>query len=176
MPFPTVDAPVEQPMAAPPMMSGPPPTSGPPMSGPPFGTAAGGVRPARATVILAVVAGLLFLTGGVMTGLFVNTTGDLNRAEERISEQDVTIEATSVELEQVKVDLQRAQETLARTQQDLTGTQNDRDEQARQKEVIASCLDKLNTALTAAAFGDAEAFEEANEGLEEVCAEADDYL
>lgn len=127
-------------------------------------------------VVLAVVAGLLFLAGGVMTGLFLTTTGDLNRAEERISAQEATIAATAAELEQVKVDLQRSQETLARTQQDLTGTQNDRDEQARQKEVIANCLDQLSTALAAAAFGDEKAFEEANEGLEEVCEEADEYL
>ncbi len=152
-------------------MSGPPP-----MSGPPFGAAPGRPKPARVTVILAVVAGLFFLAGGVMTGLFLTTTGDLNRAEERISEQDATIAATASELEKVKIDLQRSQETLARTQQDLTGTQNDRDEQARQKTVIASCLDQLSTALAAAALGDEQAFEAANEGLEEVCEEADDYL
>ena len=46
------------------------------------------------------------------------------------------------------------QDKLDNTEQDLTGTQNDRDEQARQKKVIASCLDKLTTALGAAAAGD----------------------
>lgn len=127
-------------------------------------------------LILAVVAGLLFITGAVMTGLFLNTAGDLNRAEKQLSQRDATIAANTEELDEVKVDLLRTQDALANAQQDLTGTQNDRDEQARQKEVIATCLDRLTTALAAAAIGDRKAHEKANEDLEEVCAEAENYL
>lgn len=181
---PSSGPPAEQPTVALPMsaapMSGPPtagvPTAGPPMFGVPYGAGAASARPGRTVLILAVVAGLLFITGAVMTGLFLNTAGDLNRAEKQLSQQDATIAANTEELDEVKVDLLRTQDALANAQQDLTGTQNDRDEQARQKEVIATCLDRLTTALAAAAIGDRKAHEKASEDLEEVCEEAEEYL
>ncbi|WP_028182510.1 hypothetical protein [Salinispora arenicola] len=192
--LPSSGPPAEQPTVALPMsaapMSGPPtagvptpgpptagpPTAGPPMFGVPYGAGPARARPGRTMLILAVVAGLLFITGAVMTGLFLNTAGDLNRAEKQLSQRDATIAANTEELDEVKVDLLRTQDALANAQQDLTGTQNDRDEQARQKEVIATCLDRLTTALAAAAIGDRKAHEKANEDLEEVCAEAENYL
>ncbi|GIM81431.1 hypothetical protein [Salinispora arenicola] len=181
---PSSGPPAEQPTVALPMsaapMSGPPtagvPTAGPPMFGVPYGAGAASARPGRTVLILAVVAGLLFITGAVMTGLFLNTAGDLNRAEKQLSQRDATIAANTEELDEVKVDLLRTQDALANAQQDLTGTQNDRDEQARQKEVIATCLDRLTTALAAAAIGDRKAHEKASEDLEEVCEEAEEYL
>ncbi|SCL22236.1 hypothetical protein GA0070624_2493 [Micromonospora rhizosphaerae] len=172
-----------QPMSAPPMSA--PPVSGPgfgqPMSAPPgpnvsYGAPAPGARKSRATLILALVAGLLFVLGGVMTGLFVTTNNELHRTEKQVSQRDGTITANKQEIDKLKADLQTVQDKLADTEQDLTGTKNDRDEQARQKKVIATCLDKLTTAIAAASAGDRAAFDKANKGLDKVCDEAENYL
>lgn len=176
-----------QPMSAPPMsappVSGPgfdQPMSAPPGSVPPYGPPAAGGGKGRTTLILAVVAGLLFVLGGVMTGLFITKNSELNRTEKRltaqVSERDGTIAANKQEIDKLKTDLQTVQDKLADTEQDLTGTKNDRDEQARQKKVIASCLDKLTTAIAAASVGDKAAFDKANKGLDKVCDEAENYL
>ncbi|MGC4771462.1 hypothetical protein ACLQ25_21140 [Micromonospora sp. DT44] len=183
-----------QPMSAPPV-SGPaygqpmsaPPVSGPaygqPMSGPP-GMAPYGAAPAprrsRAVLVLALVATLLFLVSGVMTGLFVTKNNELNRTEKRlnaqVSQRDGTIAANTTEIGKLKTELQVMQDKLDNTEQDLTGTRNDRDEQARQKKVIASCLDKLTTALGAAAAGNKSKYDAAMKGLDKVCDEAENYL
>ncbi|MFD6566369.1 hypothetical protein [Micromonospora profundi] len=181
-----------QPMSAPPMSAPPmsaPPVSGPsygqPMSGPPgappYGPAA--AQPSgkgRAVLVLALVAGLLFVVSGVMTGLFVTKNNELNRTEKRltsqVSERDGTIAANTTEISKLKTDLKTMQDKLDNTEQDLTGTRNDRDEQARQKKVIASCLDKLTTALGAAAAGNRSAYDAAMKGLDKVCDEAENYL
>ncbi|MCX5070500.1 hypothetical protein OOJ91_32165 [Micromonospora lupini] len=183
-----------QPMSAPPV-SGPaygqpmsaPPVSGPaygqPMSGPP-GMAPYGAAPAprrgRAVLVLALVAALLFVVSGVMTGLFVTKNNELNRTEKRltsqVSQRDGTIAANTTEIAKLKTDMQAMQDKLDNTEQDLTGTRNDRDEQARQKKVIASCLDKLTTALGAAAAGNRSAYNAAMKGLDKVCDEAENYL
>ncbi|MFF0233356.1 hypothetical protein [Micromonospora sp. NPDC005254] len=183
-----------QPMSAPPV-SGPaygqpmsaPPVSGPaygqPMSGPPgmvpYGAAAA-PRRGRAVLVLALVAALLFVLSGVMTGLFVTKNNELNRTEKRltgqVSQRDGTIAANTTEIGKLKTDLQAMQDKLDNTEQDLTGTRNDRDEQARQKKVIASCLDKLTTALGAAGAGNKGAYDAAMKGLDKVCDEAENYL
>ena len=176
-----------QPMSAPPMSA--PPVSGPsygqPMSGPPgappYGPAAAPPSgKGRAVLVLALVAGLLFVVSGVMTGLFVTKNNELNRTEKRltsqVSERDGTIAANTTEISKLKTDLKTMQDKLDNTEQDLTGTRNDRDEQARQKKVIASCLDKLTTALGAAAAGNRSAYDAAMKGLDKVCDEAENYL
>ncbi|MET8309158.1 hypothetical protein [Micromonospora sp. NPDC005173] len=172
-----------QPMSAPPV-SGPAygqPMSAPPGMAPPYGPAgapAGGRG--RAVLVLALVAALLFVVSGVMTGLYVTKNGELNRTEKRltgqVSERDGTIAANTTEITKLKSDLQTMQDKLDNTEQDLTGTRNDRDEQARQKKVIASCLDKLTTALGAAAAGNKSAYDAAMKGLDKVCDEAENYL
>ncbi|MEU7844198.1 hypothetical protein AB0B39_24900 [Micromonospora sp. NPDC049114] len=174
-----------QPMSAPPMSA--PPVSGPaygqPMSGPPgmapYGAPAA-PRRGRAVLVLALVAALLFVVSGVMTGLFVTKNNELNRTEKRltgqVSQRDGTIAANTTEIAKLKTDLQALQDKLDNTEQDLTGTRNDRDEQARQKKVIASCLDKLTTALGAAAAGNKGAYDAAMKGLDKVCDEAENYL
>ncbi|MEU5904758.1 hypothetical protein ABZ780_10330 [Micromonospora sp. NPDC047467] len=185
-----------QPMSAPPV-SGPAygqPMSAPPVSGPAYGqpmSAPPGVAPygppatpparrGRAVLVLALVAALLFVVSGVMTGLFVTKNNELNRTEKRltnqVSERDGTITANTTEITKLKADLQTMQDKLDNTQQDLTGTRNDRDEQARQKKVIASCLDKLTTALGAASAGNRSAYDAAMKGLDKVCDEAENYL
>ncbi|MEU5940025.1 hypothetical protein ABZ807_12700 [Micromonospora sp. NPDC047548] len=183
MPAPLVSGPAYgQPMSVPPV-SGPAfgqPTSAPPGSVPPFGAPAPGVGKGRTVLILAVVAGLLFVLSGVMSGLFVAKSNELDNTERRlsgqVSERDGTIAANTKEMEQIRAELQGAQDKLADTQQDLTGTRNDRDEQARQKKVIASCLDKLTTALAAAAANNKSAFDKASKGMDKVCDEAENYL
>ncbi|MER7893346.1 hypothetical protein ABTX15_26330 [Micromonospora sp. NPDC094482] len=171
-----------QPMSAPPV-SGPAygqPMSAPPGAVPPYGPTAPTAGKARPVLILALVAGLLFVLGGVMTGLYVTKSGELERTEQRlsgqVSERDGTIAANTKEIEKLRVDLQGMQDKLADTEQDLTGTRNDRDEQARQKKVIASCLDKLTTALAAASAGNRSEYEKATKGLNKVCDEAENYL
>jgi hypothetical protein len=171
-----------QPMSVPPA-SGPAygqPMSAPPGSAPPFGAPAPGAGKSRKVLVLAVVAGLLFVLGGVMTGLFVSTNNELGRTEKKmaseVSQRDGTIAANGKEIEKLKADLQAVRDKLDDTEQDLTGTRNDRDEQARQKKVIANCLDKLTTALAAAANGNKAAYDRAVQGMDKICNEAERYL
>ncbi|MFI7646223.1 hypothetical protein ACIBTZ_09100 [Micromonospora sp. NPDC049460] len=171
-----------QPMSVPPA-SGPAygqPMSGPPGAAPPFGAPASGAGKSRKVLVLAVVAGLLFVLGGVMTGLFVSTSSELDRTEKKmaseVSQRDGTIAANGKEIEKLKADLQSVKDKLDDTEQDLTGTRNDRDEQARQKKVIANCLDKLTTALGAAAAGNKAAYDKAVQGMDKICNEAEKYL
>ncbi|MBM0235834.1 hypothetical protein JNW91_31265 [Micromonospora sp. STR1_7] len=177
------------PASAPPysgQVSGPPvsgPAYGQPMSAPPGMMPPFGPPPAgrsRTVLVLAVVAALLFVVSGVMTGLFVTKNSELNRTEKRltgqVSQRDDTIAANTTEITKLKTDLQTMQDKLDNTEQDLTGTRNDRDEQARQKKVIAGCLDKLTTALGAAAAGNKGAYDTAMKGLDKVCDEAENYL
>ncbi|EEP74170.1 hypothetical protein MCAG_04497 [Micromonospora sp. ATCC 39149] len=163
---------------------GPPgatPPYGPPGATPPYGPPASAAAPGRRSVlVLAVVAGLLFVLGGVMTGLYLTKSSELDRTEKRltgqVSERDGTIAANKSEIEKLKADLQGVRDKLSETEQDLTGTRNDRDEQARQKKVIATCLDKLTSALTAAAANNKAAYDKATQGMDKVCDEAEDYL
>ncbi|MEH1164518.1 hypothetical protein V6V47_03930 [Micromonospora sp. CPCC 205539] len=172
-----------QPMSAPPV-SGPAygqPMSAPPGMAPPYGpTAAPTAGRGRAVLVLAVVAALLFVVSGVMTGLFVTKNSELNSTEKRltgqVSQRDGTIAANTTEIAKLKTDMQAMQDKLDDTEQDLTGTRNDRDEQARQKKVIATCLDKLTTALGAGAAGNKAAYNAAMKGLDKICDEAENYL
>ncbi|SCL47898.1 hypothetical protein [Micromonospora peucetia] len=172
-----------QPMSVPPA-SGPAygqPMSAPPGSAPPFGApVSGGAGKSHKVLVLALVAGLLFVLGGVMTGLYVTTNSELGRTEKKmaneVSQRDGTITANGKEIEKLKADLQGVRDKLGDTEQDLTGTRNDRDEQARQKKVIANCLDKLTTALAAAANNNKAAYDKAIQGMDKVCNEAEKYL
>ncbi|WBB81754.1 hypothetical protein O7606_10545 [Micromonospora sp. WMMD882] len=152
-----------------------PPMSGPPGYPPPAAASSGGRR-GRAVLVLAVVAGLLFVLGGVMTGLYLNTSGDLDRTEQTLAARTTERDTKVKEIQKLSTELQTAKDRLSDTQQDLTGTKNDRDEQARQKKVIANCLEKLTAALTAAAANNKAAYDRATKGLDEVCEEAEDYL
>ncbi|MFG1868270.1 hypothetical protein [Micromonospora arborensis] len=182
-----------QPMSAPPV-SGPgygqpmsaPPGYGQPLSAPPGmapAYAPAGAPPAGrgpAVLVLALVTALLFVVSAVMTGLFVTKNNELNRTEKRltgqVSQRDDTIAANTAEITKLRTDLLAMQEKLDNTEQDLTGTRNDRDEQARQKTVIANCLDKLTTALGAAAAGNRGAYDAAMKDLDKICNEAENYL
>ncbi|GAB3145218.1 hypothetical protein GCM10027290_24700 [Micromonospora sonneratiae] len=157
------------------------PMSGPPASSPPYGTpapASGGAG--RKVLVLAIVAGLLFVVGGVMTGLFVAKSSELNRTKSdltaQVAERDGKIDVNTKEIEKLKQDLQAANDKVKSVEQDLTGTKNDRDEQARQKQVIGKCLDQLTTALAAAAANNRAAYDQAMKGLNTICNEAEKYL
>jgi hypothetical protein len=157
------------------------PMSGPPGAMPPYGAPAPAPGKGRRSVlVMALVAGLLFVLGGVMTGLYVAKGNELDDTEKRltaqVSERDGTIAANKTEIEKLKTDLQGVRKKLSDTEQDLTGTRNDRDEQARQKKVIATCLDKLATALAAAAANNKAAYDKATDGMNKVCDEAENYL
>lgn len=165
---PTSVPPFGQPMSGPPM-------SGPPISGVPYGAPAAPGK-GRMTLILAAVAGLFFVFSGAMTALYLSTNGDLNKAEQRITEQDERLATNAKDLEKLKLDLQAANDQVKDTEQDLAGTKNDRDEQARQKQVIGTCLRKLTTALNAAGNNDRAAYDQAVKGLDKVCEEAEKYL
>ncbi|GGO26251.1 hypothetical protein [Micromonospora parathelypteridis] len=181
--YPASTPPYPGPVSAPPV---PGPGYGQPMSAPPAmapaygpaGAPSTGRRPA--VLVLALVVALLFVVSAVMTGLFVTKNNELNRTEKRltgqVSQRDDTIAASTAEITKLNTDLQAMQQELDNTEQDLTGTRNDRDEQARQKTVIASCLDKLTTALGAAAAGNRGAYDAAMKDLDKVCNEAENYL
>ncbi|PYC72007.1 hypothetical protein C7C45_10290 [Micromonospora arborensis] len=181
--YPASTPPYTGPVPTPPV-SGPgygQPLSAPPAMAPAYGPA--GAPPAGrgpAVLVLALVTALLFVVSAVMTGLFVTKNNELNRTEKRltgqVSQRDDTIAANTAEITKLRTDLQAKQEKLDNTEQDLTGTRNDRDEQARQKTVIASCLDKLTTALGAAAAGNRSAYDAAMKDLDKICNEAEDYL
>jgi hypothetical protein len=159
-------APLEQPM------------SGPPGSGLPYGAPppSGGGK-TRKVLVLSVVVALLFTVGAVMTGLFVIKSNELTRTDRQltgqVADRDTRITADGQEIERLKRDLQAATDRIKAVEQDLTGTKNDRDEQARQKAVIANCLDLFSTAMTASSQA---AFDKAIKEAEKVCDEADGYL
>ncbi|GGM27135.1 hypothetical protein GCM10012279_52120 [Micromonospora yangpuensis] len=122
------------------------------------------------------MAGLLFVFGGVMTGLFVVKGNELDRTEQRLTATSTDLDQRKKDMEKLNGELKTARDKLADTEQDLTGTRNDRDEQARQKRVIANCLDKLTTALNAAARNDQSGFSRATQGMDQICDEAERYL
>ncbi|MGW0433129.1 hypothetical protein ACWDV4_11385 [Micromonospora sp. NPDC003197] len=163
--------PFGQPMSGPP---GPPTPYGAPAPG------AGGGGGGRKVLVLAIVAGLLFVIGGVMTGLFVAKSSELSRTEKeltaQVADRDGKITLNNAEIEKLKQDLQAANDKVKSVEQDLTGTKNDRDEQARQKKVIGDCLNKLTAALSAAAANNKAAYDQAMKGLNTICNEAEKYL
>lgn len=155
-----------------------PPMSAPPGPGLPYGAPPpSGAGRRRTVLVLALVVGLLVPVSVVLTGLFVTKSNELNRTEReltgQIAERDRKITANGQEIDQLKRNLQAANDKIAAVEQDLTGTKNDRDEQARQKAVIANCLDLFGKAMTASSQS---AFDKAIKEAEKVCDEADGYL
>ncbi|MEV4628856.1 hypothetical protein AB0J90_21565 [Micromonospora sp. NPDC049523] len=168
-----------QPYPGVPMSGAPygPPMSAPPGSGLPYGTPppAGGKR--RTVLVLSIVVALLFAVGAVMTGLFVTRSNELTRTEReltgQVADRDTRLAANARDIERLNRALEAANDRIKVVEQDLTGTKNDRDEQARQKAVIANCLDLVGKAMTASSES---AFKKALEEADKVCAEADGYL
>lgn len=154
-----------------------PPFSAPPAAGSPAAPSGGG---GRKLLVVSLVAVLLLLGVGVMSVLYVTKNSELDKTEKQLSsqiaERDTTIGANKTEIEQLQGDLQSMKDKNKELEQNLSGTKSDRDEQARQKRVIGSCLTKLSNALAAAADNDRAAYNRAMKGLDKICDEADKYL
>jgi chromosome segregation ATPase len=160
------------------------PFSGPPSSGPSYGAPYGAVPPppkrGQLPLILGIVAALLFITSGIMTGLYITKSGDLSdtqkRMTEQVSQRDDTIAAKTTEADQLKRDLTAANEKLSQTERDLTGTQNAKEQTEKEKAIIADCLNKVNAFITALANGDTAAAQRAAQATEAPCNEARKFL
>jgi hypothetical protein len=169
-------------------VSGPPPFSGPPAgmpySGPPAGPyTTAGPAPARGrpiVPILAITAALLFVLGGVMTGLFIWKSGELDSTRKdltaQVEERDTTIDTKNGEITKLQGDLDKAQDDLDKTKQTLTGTQNDRDQVEKEKQVIARCLTLFSQSMDAAVDGDRATVNRLSGELEKACTEAEKYV
>jgi uncharacterized protein (DUF3084 family) len=131
-------------------------------------------------LVLAVVAGLLFILGGVMTALYIGKSGDLDRTEKNLNAQvasrDEQLTAKSTEIDTMKRDLEAANAKLATTEQNLAGTQNAKDQTEKEKAAIAKCLNLVNTFISELADGDRAGAEKAADALAAPCREADKYL
>jgi Tfp pilus assembly protein PilN len=145
----------------------------------PYGTPTPGAGRGKGqqVLVLAIVAGLLFALGGVMTGLYVAKSSEASRNKleltAQLADRDGKVDANTKEIERLKADLQTANDKVKTVEQDLTGTQNARDEQARQKQVIAKCLDLLTRALAAP---NRAAFDKLAKEADKACTEANKYL
>jgi len=171
-----------------------PPTSAAPSSGPGYPVSGGAygdpgypayggpIPPAipaprrrGGVVALAIVAVLLLLATGVLTALYVTKSSEADRTRRdlvaQVSDRNTTIADRDREVEQLKRDLQAAKDEAAQVKQQLTGTQNDRDEQARQKAIIAKCINLL---FEAGRDGRVTTSEE--NAVNAACEEADKYL
>lgn len=164
-----------------PQVAGQPTQVGPP-SALPYGAAVGAPSAAtrgkgRVVLVLSLVAALLFVVGGLMSGLYIAKSSELDRTERtlraQVSERDAELDAQAKEVERLKRELETANDKVAAVQQDLTGTKNDRDELERQKQVISRCFDLLGKAATATTRS---AYDKAIKEANKVCDEADRYL
>jgi hypothetical protein len=149
------------------------PPYGSPMSGPAYDSGLAAPQPpgrrGRATPVLAAVAVLLLLVGGVMTALYVTKNGELSDTKHDVASQEAKIKDLEGQLEKAKDDL-----TAAR--QDLTGTQNAQKETQRQKQIISKCLNLIADLGSAAARNDTAAVNRIGKQVDKACEEAEKYL
>ncbi len=131
--------------------------SGPPVSGMPGGYGQPPAPAAKRSIAVPILASLLALAviaAGVFVGLYVNTSGKLDKSEKLAAQQQSTISSTNAELEKTKKDLASKTDELTQAQQDLRGSKNDSAQAKKERDVIAKCLTLLTQALTAANAGD----------------------
>jgi flagellar basal body-associated protein FliL len=145
-----------------------------PLSAPPYGMApAQPPKPRRTGLIaLAIVAALLFASGGVLGGLLVAQRGETDRARTEIAAQKQKIAEHETEIDNLKVNLDSVNSKNLLTQQELDGSKNDRAEQERQKKVVAKCLDLL---LDVFASTSQSQIEKRLKAADKTCDEADRY-
>ena len=158
-----------------------PPVSGLPVTGPTYGMPVGAPpRRGRSTLILAIVAGLLFVLGGVMTGLFVAKNSELSSTKQdlgaQLTSKDSTISTNEKDIAKLRDDLTKAQNELEDTKQVLGGTRKDRDQIEKEKQVISRCLTLFTQSINAIAAGDRATFQRITPERQRVCAEASKYL
>jgi hypothetical protein len=177
------------PFSGPPAYSAPPPFSAPPAYPPPFsgppapGTPIGGPAPARGrptVLILGVAAALFFVLGGVMAGLFLTKSNELDTTRKdltaQVNERDSTITGKNDEITKLQGELDKAKSDLDQTKQTLTGTQNDRDQIEKEKQVIARCLTLFSQSMDAALAGDRAGVNRLSGPLDKACTEAEKYV
>ncbi|HEV7711629.1 MAG TPA: hypothetical protein VGP16_25810 [Asanoa sp.] len=145
-----------------------------PLSAPPYGMApAQPSKPRRTGLIaLAIVAALLFASGGVLGGLLVAQRGETDRARTEIAAQKQKIAEHETEIDKLKVNLDSVNSKNLLTEQELDGSKNDRAEQERQKKVVAKCLDLL---LDVFASTSQSQVEKRLKAADKTCDEADRY-
>jgi chromosome segregation ATPase len=126
------------------------------------------------------VAALLFVLGGIMTGLFVAKGNELDSTRQdltaQVADRDSTISTKEKDINKLKDDLQKARDELDSTKQDLTGTQNDRDKIEKEKQVISKCLTLFSDSMAAALAGDRAKVNRLSSDLDKTCTEAEKYL
>jgi chromosome segregation ATPase len=129
---------------------------------------------------LAIVAGLLFVLGGVMTGLFVAKGSELSSTREdlnaQVAERDTTIKTKNDEIGKLEGELDKAKAQLDEANQKLGGTQNERDNIQKEKQAIAKCLRLIEQMFAAAANGGQAAVERLGDQVDKACTEAEKYL
>lgn len=149
------------------------PPYGSPISGPAYDSALAAPQPparrGRATPVLAAIAVLLLLVGGVMSALYVTKNGELSDTKHDVASQEAQIKDLQGQLEKAKDDLSAAR-------QDLTGTQNAQKETQRQKAVISKCLNLIAEAGSAAARNDTAEYNRIAKQVDKACDEAEKYL
>jgi septal ring factor EnvC (AmiA/AmiB activator) len=131
-------------------------------------------------VILSVVAGLLLVAGGLMTFLWLDTSGELDdtRADltAQISELNDTVAARDGEIDRLGGELQETQDSLTDAETRLEGTENTVEELEDNQDTIRECILLLGAANAALEEGDdAEAAALADQA-EPICEEADRIL
>ncbi|GIF67155.1 hypothetical protein Ais01nite_51900 [Asanoa ishikariensis] len=147
-----------------------------PLSAPPYGMPAVATarKPRRtAVIVLSILAGLLFISSGVLGGMFVVQRGETDRGNVEIAAQNADLTAKAKKIEELQTNLDSVNSANILQQQELDGSKNDRNEQERQKKVVSKCLDLLLEAFAA----DTESqFDKKIRAAEKTCDEADKYM
>lgn len=152
-----------------------PVTAGYPTPFPPPVTAPIAPAPKRngATLLLAVLAVVLFLSTVVFLALYVTKSTSDNH---RIANRDKTISTDRSQIDDLRKQLQTTKDQLTDLQQKQTGTQNQLDEITKEKQVISNCLTLLAEAGQAAQAGDKATYNQKSAEADTVCSEAQKYL
>jgi septal ring factor EnvC (AmiA/AmiB activator) len=139
------------------------------MSGPPVPARGRG----RGLITLGVVAALLFVASGLLGGLLFASNGDLTRTEKLLAAEEQRSTAAEDKVKTLEAQLRASNDRAGDLQETLQGAEGDRDEQERQKQVIATCLDRFTEALGATSQSE---FEKLIKKAEKPCEEAEDYM
>lgn len=159
---------------------GMPPISGLPVGQPSYvGAPAPGPAPAKRGVVTPVLSGLLALAliaAVTMTVMFMNESGDLDKANQTIRSRDTALTDKDAEIKQLNEGLQSKQDELDRAKQNLSGSQNQNAELKRQKDVIRQCIVLLGEAQAYADKADWANYNKTKKESDRVCDEAVRYL
>jgi cbb3-type cytochrome oxidase maturation protein len=131
-------------------------------------------------VVLSVVVGLLLVAGGLMTFLWLDTSGQLDdtRADltSQVDELNDTVAARDGEVDRLGTELQEAQDSLTDAETQLEGTENTVDELEENQDTIRECILLLGAANVALEEGDEAEADALEAQAEPICEEADRIL